>query len=128
MATRFLIVLGIWLSFAAIAEPRDLYTFSSPAAQQQFQGLIEELRCLVCQNQNLAGSNAPLAADLRHEVYLKVQAGQSNAEIKDYLLARYGQFVLFKPVVNAQTLALWVIPFVLLVGIFVGMWRFLRRS
>ena len=78
--------------------------------------LESELRCLVCQNQTLADSNAPLAEDLRREVRTLAQTGKSDAEIKQYLVARYGDFVLYNPPVQRNTWLLWVGPFVLLTG------------
>ncbi len=102
------------LAFAA----EDLYTFSSPDQQQNFEALTTELRCLVCQNQNLAESNAPLAADLRGIIYRQVQQGHSQQEIRDYLVARYGNFILYRPPFNAATLGLWLGPLaVLLMGL-----------
>jgi cytochrome c-type biogenesis protein CcmH len=74
------------------------------------------LRCLVCQNQTLADSNAPLAEDLRREVRELAQSGKSDAEIKQYLVARYGDFVLYRPPIQRNTWLLWIGPFVLLIG------------
>jgi cytochrome c-type biogenesis protein CcmH len=76
--------------------------------------LSSELRCLVCQNQTIADSNAELAVDLRNEIREKIQTGMSDAEIKDFMVARYGDFVLYRPPVKGTTLALWVGPFLLL--------------
>jgi len=96
----------------------DYYTFDSPEQQQRFTTLTSELRCLVCQNQNLAESNAPLANDLRTQIYQKVLTGQSDKQIIDYLVARYGNFVLYRPPLNFSTFGLWFGPFILLlVGI-----------
>src|SRR3954449_3368802 len=78
--------------------------------------LEAELRCLVCQNQTLADSNAPLAEDLRREVRTLATSGKSDAEIKQYLVARYGDFVLYRPPVQRNTWLLWAGPFVLLAG------------
>jgi cytochrome c-type biogenesis protein CcmH len=78
--------------------------------------LETELRCLVCQNQTLADSNAPLAEDLRREVRELAKSGKSDAEIKQYLVARYGDFVLYRPPLQQNTWILWVGPFVLLAG------------
>lgn len=97
------------------AEPKPLYPFANPVKQAQFSRLIDQLRCLVCQNENLADSEAKLAQDLRQQVYNMVQAGKSDQAIKQYLVNRYGDFVLFKPPLNQQTLILWFAPFALLV-------------
>ena len=80
---------------------------------QRFQNLIEELRCLVCQNQSIAESNAGLATDLRAQVTEQISAGKTDAEIKTYLQARYGDFVLYNPPLTAKTAVLWAGPFVL---------------
>lgn len=87
---------------------------SAPIDEHRFKALAEELRCLVCQNQSLADSQAGLADDLRDEVREQMASGRSDAEIKDYLVARYGDFVLFKPPLKQSTWALWAGPFALL--------------
>lgn len=92
----------------------DYYHFNSPEAKQQFETLTTELRCLVCQNQNLAESNAALAVDLREQIYQKVNSGQSSPEIIHYLVKRYGDFILYRPPFNIQTLGLWLTPFICL--------------
>ena len=95
---------------AAVFEPRG---FTSPEHEQRYHALIDELRCLVCQNQTIADSNADLASDLRREVYRMVEDGRSAEEIADFMVARYGEFVLYRPTLGGRTLALWVGPFVL---------------
>lgn len=91
-------------------------TFNTPEQQQRYDYLTKELRCLVCQNQNLAESHADLAQDLREEVQKMILAGKSNDEIIDYLVARYGDFVLYDPPVKESTWLLWFAPFVLLLA------------
>jgi cytochrome c-type biogenesis protein CcmH len=86
------------------------------ALEARLKALSEELRCLVCQNQTLADSTAPLAEDLRREVRELAQQGKSDAEIKQYLVARYGDFVLYKPPVKPTTWLLWFGPFAFLLG------------
>src|SRR5258706_8513528 len=86
-------------------------TRADPATEARLRILAEELRCLVCQNQTIADSNADLAVDLRREVRAQILQGKSDAEIKNYLVARYGDFVLYKPPVQANTMLLWVGPF-----------------
>ena len=89
--------------------------------------LAHELRCLVCQNQTLADSNAPLAVDLRNQIREQLAAGASERDVVDFLVARYGDFVLYRPPFKATTLALWIGPFVFLLA---GAWllrRLLRR-
>jgi len=102
-------------------------TPADPATEQRLRNLAGELRCLVCQNQTIADSNADLAVDLRREVRKQILQGKRDAEIKDYLVARYGDFVLYKPPVQANTAALWFGPLVLLV-IGAGIWVALVRK
>ena len=96
--------------FAAI----DTYEFSNDAQRERFQQLSEELRCPKCQNQNLSGSNSPIAADLRHELHRLLQEGKSDKEITDFMVNRYGEFVLYRPRFNAETAVLWLAPAILL--------------
>jgi cytochrome c-type biogenesis protein CcmH len=95
------------------------FSFEDPAQSKAFRELIEEIRCLVCQNESLAGSQAELAQDLREEVYRMFQEGRSRDEIVDFLVARYGDFVLYDPPLKPSTYVLWFGPFVLIsVGAF----------
>lgn len=111
-------------SFAA----EDYYSFSSEDQQKNFSALTSELRCLVCQNQNIAESNAPLAADLRGQIYQQIRNGKSKQEIIDYLIARYGHFILYRPPVNAGTLLLWIGPFFLLLISMIYLIYYLRKN
>jgi cytochrome c-type biogenesis protein CcmH len=106
------------------------YPLDSVKKEAQFNHLLKELRCLVCQNQDLADSNAELAKDLRAQVYQLVKDGKSDNEITDYLTARYGDFILFKPPVKAITFLLWFGPFLFLLFGIVIFWRtcFLSRE
>ncbi|WP_242602081.1 cytochrome c-type biogenesis protein [Legionella yabuuchiae] len=116
--------------FVFVALGASLYSFDSPKQEAQFNHLLRELRCLVCQNQDLSDSNAPLAKDLRKEVYELVQSGKGDYEITNYLSERYGDFILFKPPVKGITLLLWFGP-VLFLGIGFGIfWKtcFKRRT
>lgn len=107
----------------------DYYQFSNAEQQQRFQSLTTELRCLVCQNQNLAESNAGLAVDLRNQVYQKIQQGQSNKEIVSYLVSRYGDFILYRPPMNNLTFILWLGPFIfLLCGITYLIYYIVKRQ
>ena len=92
----------------------DTYEFKDEAERARFRTLTEELRCPKCQNQNIADSNAPIATDLRREIFRMLEEGQSNAEIVDFLVLRYGDFVLYKPPVDTRTYLLWYGPFALL--------------
>jgi cytochrome c-type biogenesis protein CcmH len=97
----------------------DEFQFDSPAQEQQFRDLTGKLRCLVCQNESLAASQADLAQDLRKEVFAMMKAGKSQDEIVAFLVARYGDFVLYEPPFKPSTYLLWIGPFLLLgVGAF----------
>lgn len=92
----------------------DVRQFNTPEDEARYKALIEELRCTVCQNQNIADSNAELAADLRRKTYELVQQGMSNREITNFMVERYGNFVLYRPPLSAGTLILWAGPFLAL--------------
>lgn len=94
------------------AEP---LVFESEEQQKRFEKLTFELRCLVCQNQNLADSDAPLAIDLRNELFGMLQAGQTDEQIKTFMVERYGDFVLYRPPVQSNTYLLWLGPLILLI-------------
>ncbi len=113
MRTLLLIcsILLVSLPAQAVIESR---TFTDPAQEERYKALINELRCLVCQNQNLADSNADLAKDLREQTFNMLVGGASDAEIVDYMVSRYGDFVLYRPPFKSTTLPLWIGPFVLL--------------
>lgn len=105
------------------------YPLETAKQEAQFNHLLRELRCLVCQNQDLADSNAGLAKDLREEVYQLVKSGKSDTEITSYLTERYGDFILFKPPVKAITALLWFGPAVFMVLGLLIFWRTcLRRG
>ncbi|MDP3677836.1 MAG: cytochrome c-type biogenesis protein CcmH [Methylotenera sp.] len=122
---KVLSALLLILPLLASAEAQPLA--DDPAVEARLRHLSHELRCLVCQNQTLADSNAPLAQDLRQEVRELIVKGLSDQEITDYLVARYGDFVRYRPPVNNQTLLLWVGPAMLLIVGFIGLWWTLRR-
>jgi cytochrome c-type biogenesis protein CcmH len=98
-----------------------------PLVEQRLMTLAEEIRCLVCQNESLAASRADLAMDLKREIRGMIQAGRSDDEIRAFLVARYGDFVLFRPPVKESTLLLWTGPFALLVAAVAGAALFVRR-
>jgi cytochrome c-type biogenesis protein CcmH len=98
-----------------------------PAVEARVQHLGEELRCLVCQNQNIADSHADLAMDLKKQVREQIAAGRSDREILDYMVERYGDFVLYRPPLKASTVLLWAGPFVLLLVVVLLLGRRLRR-
>ena len=109
---------------ASAAEPRS---FPSPVLADRYRTLVEELRCLVCQNQSIADSNADLARDLRDKVDEMLRAGRTDEEIVEYMAARYGDFVRYRPPVNAATAALWGGPFVLAALALAGLFVRIRR-
>jgi len=98
-----------------------------PVAEERLKRLAVELRCLVCQNQTLADSNAPLAEDLRREVREMIAKDMSDEDIIDFLVARYGDFVLYRPPLKATTTLLWLGPFIFLVGGGIALVMVLRR-
>ena len=112
----------IFVAFSALAQ--EPLVFESQEQQDRFDQLTKELRCLVCQNQNLADSDAQLAHDLRREVHDLLLTGRNDDEIKQFLVDRYGAFVLSQPPVQANTYLLWLAPLILLL---VGAW-ILRAS
>lgn len=97
-------------AFAIDSEP----PFPDPALQARYQNLIHGLRCLVCQDETVADSDADLAADFRRQIHAMVAAGKTDAEIRSYMVERYGNYVLYKPPVDANTWLLWTGPFILL--------------
>lgn len=98
-----------------------------PVVEQRLIAISEELRCLVCQNESLAGSRAELALDLRREIRDLIKAGKTDDQIREFMVERYGDFVLYRPPVKATTVALWVGPFVFLGAGLVGLLVYLRR-
>ena len=105
----------------------EVHKFENPEQEQQYKRLVTELRCLVCQNQNLADSNAELAQDLRQEVYEMIQNGATDQEIISFMVARYGDFVLYRPPFKTTTAFLWIGPFIILVAGFVILLLFIRK-
>ena len=94
---------------------QDFYQFDTPEQQQRFEALTSQFRCLVCQNQNIAESNAGLANDLREQIYRQIRQGESDPNIVNYLVSRYGDYVLYRPPFNTLTLGLWFGPSLLLI-------------
>lgn len=103
-------MLSLLLGFSVQASPVDTFQFSDDVTKIRFQKLAYELRCPKCQNQNLADSNSPIAADLRLEVYNMLNEGKSDTEIVNFMVERYGEFVLYRPKVNSITYILWFGP------------------
>jgi len=115
------------MSFASLvasnsvyASPVETFEFQDEVTKVRFQALSKELRCPKCQNQNLADSNSPIAADLRRELYELLQQGKADSEVVDFMVARYGEFVLYRPRVSSVTYILWFGPALLiLIGVIV---------
>ncbi len=114
MSTRFVILLCSLLAVAS-ARAVDITVLPDPALQARYSSLTHELRCMQCQNQSIADSPVGLASDLRSEVRDMLIAGKSDEDIRDFMVARYGEFILFRPRFSARNAWLWLLPAVLLV-------------
>jgi cytochrome c-type biogenesis protein CcmH len=125
MIRRLVLLLSLLLAPAALAIGVDENRLPDPAMEARARALMQELRCLVCQNQSISDSDAPLAADLRQIVRERLAAGDDEAQVKAFLVARYGDWVLLEPPLRAGTLLLWAGPALLLLG--TGAWLLLRH-
>jgi cytochrome c-type biogenesis protein CcmH len=119
---RFFILMFILFS-SFILNAQDRYPFDTLKKEAQFEHLIKELRCMVCSNQNLAESNAPLAMDMKQEIYEQINQGRSDHDIIEFMTLRYGDVILFKPPIKSMTWFLWFAP---LIFFFIGFWKFLK--
>ncbi|OGV28157.1 MAG: hypothetical protein A3F18_04480 [Legionellales bacterium RIFCSPHIGHO2_12_FULL_37_14] len=111
---RFGVILFCMLMLTSARAADSDFKFANDAQYVTFQHVLQETRCLVCRNQDLLDSHAPLAMDLKKKVYKLVQEKYSEAEIKSYLVERYGEFILYKPPLNAKTYLLWFGPYIFL--------------
>lgn len=132
MKTLAKIISGLVLVFSVsttvMATPVDTYEFKTPDNQKRALSLAHSLRCPQCQNQNLIDSNSPVASDLRLEVFKMVDEGKGDDEIIEFMTSRYGEFVLYKPKMEAKTYALWLGPIgLLLLGLVIG-FIFIRKQ
>ncbi|SIT70307.1 cytochrome c-type biogenesis protein CcmH [Ectothiorhodosinus mongolicus] len=130
---RLIAALAVALAFALATAPASsqqagVTYFEDPSLEQRYRELLHELRCTVCQNQSLADSDAGLARDLRRELRDQLNAGSSNPQIIDFMVARYGEFVLYRPPFSPATYLLWIGPFVLLVFGLIVLWATARGS
>ena len=128
--TSFLrtLVLALTLTWAGGAAGVDTQRFfDDPALQARYENITHELRCLVCQNETIADSNATLAGDLRREVREMIAAGQSDEQISEFMIARYGDFVLYRPRMTRVTFLLWAAPALMLAFGAVAVVRVIRR-
>jgi cytochrome c-type biogenesis protein CcmH len=125
---RQLIAFVLFLSMATVALAIDTdKAFDDPELQARYEHIIEEVRCLKCQNQSIKDSNAFLAGDLRREIRRMLSEGKTDQEIYDFLVARYGEFALYRPRMSGKTLVLWIAPLVLLLGGALVLVNILRR-
>ena len=113
MKTIFALLIFVFMIHVSYARI-EVHQFKNQQQEQRYKKLINELRCLVCQNQNLADSNAELAQDLRKKVYEMVMEDKSNKVIQEYMVDRYGDFVLYRPPFKMRTALLWIGPFIIL--------------
>src|SRR5487761_1918759 len=126
MRKLFALLLGLVLAGSVLAKeavPAD----PNPALEKRAVALEEQLRCLVCQNQTIADSHAELAIDLKKEIREKLKAGMSEKQITQFLVARYGDFVLYNPPIKATTVPLWFGPFALLIAAVAGLFYYIMR-
>ena len=115
------------LTCGCVAAKDAVLLAEDPVVEQRLITISEELRCLVCQNESLAGSRADLAMDLRRELRTLIKQGKTDAEIKDFMVSRYGDFVLYRPPVKPTTWLLWAGPFALMAAGLVALFVYLRR-
>ena len=124
---QLIMVVALWLPVWPATAGMEMFDFTGNVEESRYMELIAQVRCLVCQNQSLADSDADLAHDLRVEVYEHMQQGMNDAEVIDFLVSRYGDFVLYKPPVKPSTYLLWYGPFVLLAAGLVLLFRNVRK-
>jgi cytochrome c-type biogenesis protein CcmH len=122
-----LILLLVCLSGMVSATTIEAYHFDDPEKEARYKDLIDELRCLVCQNQNLADSNAELAQDMRRLTYEMVQEGKSEEDIVTFMVQRYGDFVMYRPPFRRSTALLWIGPFIFLGVGLLALIAFIRK-
>ena len=124
---RMLLAASLLLGGLAHAQAIEPLPFKDHAQELRFQHLTHQLRCPMCQNETLADSNAPIARDLRNQIFQMMQQGKSDAEIKQYLVARYSDYILYDPPLKPGTWLLWFGPALLLLLSLLGLWLHLRR-
>lgn len=123
---KVLFVALVFLALPALASI-DVYQFDSPEQEVRYQALIADFRCPTCQNQNLAGSDAPIAQDLKQKTYEMIKDGRSDGEIRSFMIERYGDFISYKPPVRPSTWILWFFPpMVLLLAL--GAWVYAQQK
>ena len=120
---KLIIILSLAFSLSSLSSLQaavEIKQFKNPEHEQRYKSLINEFRCVVCQNQNIADSNAELAKDLRKQVFKMINAGKNDDEIMEFMVTRYGDFVLYRPQFNPVTFLLWVGPFIIfIIGLYI---------
>lgn len=124
---RLIALLLLALAFGGASAKEAAPLAEDPVVEQRLIAISEEMRCLVCQNESLAGSRSDLANDLRRELRTLIKQGKTDAEIREFMVERYGDFVLYRPPVKPQTYLLWAGPFLLMIVAVVVLLRYLRR-
>ncbi|MDW2742332.1 cytochrome c-type biogenesis protein [Atlantibacter subterraneus] len=126
--TRILTLLAALLVSFSVYAAIDTYQFKDEAQEQQFRELTAQLRCPKCQNNSIADSNAMIASDMRQKVYELQQQGQTQQQIIDYMVARYGNFVTYEPPITPGTIVLWLLPALFILGGIIVVVRRARRG
>lgn len=123
---RYFLASVLLLSAMTAGAVIETYEFSDPSLEARYRQLSEELRCPKCQNQNIADSNAPISRDLRNLLHKQLEAGAADEEILDFMVARYGEFVRYRPAVDQNTALLWYAPGILIAAGLAGLFIHLR--
>ena len=126
--SKIVLLIAVSFSLAAVAAPIETFKFDSPETEKVFRTLSEEIRCLVCQNQNIAESNADLAKDLRLEIYTMLSKGKTEDEIVEFMVDRYGDYVLYRPPFKPVTWLLWFGPAIIFVIGLIFVVRFMKSQ
>jgi cytochrome c-type biogenesis protein CcmH len=124
---RIIALLLLALAFATANAKEAAPLAEDPVVEQRLIEISEEMRCLVCQNESLAGSRAELAMDLRRELRTLIRAGKSDEQIREFMVSRYGDFVLYRPRIKPETWLLWAGPFILMIAAVIVLVVYLRR-
>jgi cytochrome c-type biogenesis protein CcmH len=117
-----------WACVLPVNAAIEVYQFDNDSQQERFNNLSDQLRCPMCLNSNLSGSDAPIAADLRAEIYEQISDGRSNEQIIDFMTQRYGDFINYRPPLNSGTFVLWFGPLILLLAGLLIIWRMGKNS
>ena len=126
--SKLVFLITVSYSFVTVAAPIETFQFDSPETEKVFHKLSEEIRCLVCQNQNIAESNADLAKDLRLEIYTMLSEGKTEDEIVDFMVERYGDYVLYRPPFKPMTWLLWFGPAIIFAIGLIFVVRFMKSQ